>query len=216
MAYDKALIAGKLRRWEGFLNDYRLPEWREIPNIGLYMEQVIILLKEYLDYLPPELKEEQFITATTINNYVRKKIMPEPVKKKYYRPHIAYLIIICSLKHCLSIPTLQTMIPMNISEEELEKIYTSYVERHRIAGKVFIKYVRSAAAGILDHEPDSELSTDDTQDLITVVAVISGFARLLAEKLLLLNNKPLEDGGDITRREPGDKAGAEGLNVGTK
>lgn len=58
MDYDKRLVAGKLRRWEAYLDAYRLPSWEEIPNIGLYMEQVILLLKHYLDYLPPELKEE--------------------------------------------------------------------------------------------------------------------------------------------------------------
>ena len=91
MSYDKALIAGKLRRWEKHLMRFRLPEWDEIPEIGLYMEQVLSLLKQYLDYLPPELKEEQFITASTINNYVRTKVMPEPIKKRYYRTHIAIL-----------------------------------------------------------------------------------------------------------------------------
>ncbi len=199
MTYDKDLIAGKLRRWEGYMDDYRLPAWDEIPDFGLYMEQVIALLKKYLDYLPPELKEEQFITATTINNYVRKKIMPEPVKKKYYRQHIAYLIIICTLKQCLSIPTLQPMIPTDCSSEELEKTYTAYAKRHRLAVQYFVRQVRSAAAGILDHEPDSELSTDSTEDLITAAAVISGFSRLLAEKLLLLNGRTLADGEDITR-----------------
>ena len=193
MAYDKDLIAGKLRRWEGYLNEYRLPAWNEIPDIGLYMEQVTALLKEYLDYLPPELKEEQFITASTINNYVRKKIMPEPIKKKYYRSHIAYLIIICTLKHCLSIRTLQTMIPVDLSYAELEKVYTSYANRHRLACAYFVKQVKSAAAGILDHEPDSELSTDSTEELITAAAVISGFSRLLAEKLLLLDNRTIAD-----------------------
>ena len=63
MAYDKALIAGKLRRWETYLNNYRLPFWEDIPDFGLYMEQVISLLRSYLDYLPPELKEEQVVTA---------------------------------------------------------------------------------------------------------------------------------------------------------
>ena len=87
MAYDNDLIAGKLRRWEKYLLNYRLPDWDEIPDFGLYMEQVITLLKQYLDYLPPELKEEQFITAATINNYVRTRVMPEPRKKKYYRTH---------------------------------------------------------------------------------------------------------------------------------
>ena len=89
MSYDKALVAGKLRRWEKYLNAYHLPRWEEIPDFGLYMEQLIVLLKQHLDYLPPELKEEQFITASTINNYVRTRIMKKKKKKRYYRVHIA-------------------------------------------------------------------------------------------------------------------------------
>lgn len=201
MQYDKELIAGKLRRWEKYLLDYELPEWEAIPNIGLYMEQVIILLKEYLDYLPPELKEEQFITAATINNYVRKKIIPEPVKKKYFRIHIAFLIVICTLKHSLSIPTLQTMIPVDMSEDEFRSFYTSYSRRHRISSRYFAKQVKESAALILDHKPESELATDSTEDLITTAAVVCGFARLLAEKLLLLDGKSIENGGSIELRE---------------
>lgn len=196
MQFDKELIAGKLRRWEKYLNDYQLPEWENIPDIGLYMEQVIALLKNYLDYLPPELKEEQFITAAAINNYVRKKIMPEPDKKKYYRTHIAYLIIICSLKQSLSIPTLQTMIPVNLSEEELRHFYTAYAHRHSLASKYFVKQVKDAAAGVLDHDAVSEMATDSTEDLITAAAVVCGYSRLLAEKLLLLDGRTITDRGE--------------------
>ena len=53
MAYDNDLIAGKLRRWDKYLERYRLPAWEEIPDFGLYMEQVVQLLKQYLSYLPP-------------------------------------------------------------------------------------------------------------------------------------------------------------------
>lgn len=193
MQYDNTLIAGKLRRWEKYLNNYRLPEWDTIPNIGLYMEQVIALLKEYLDYLPPELKEQQFITAATINNYVRKKIVPMPVKKKYYRTHIAYLIIICSLKQSLSIPTLQTMIPVDLSEDELRDFYASYSHRHSLASKYFVDQVKITASGILDYDSDSEMATGRTEELITSSAIVCGFARLLAEKLLLLNGVRAED-----------------------
>ena len=202
MAYDKALIAGKLRRWEKYLNSYRLPAWEEIPDFGLYMDQLVTLLKIYLDYLPPELKEEQVITPAAINNYVRKRIMPEPVKKKYYRLHIVYLIMVCSLKQSLSIPTLQTIIPMGLEEDELKTLYTSYVKRHQIACSYFVKQVRIAAAGILDHELESELSTDDAADLVSTVAVIGGLSRLLAEKLLLLEGKDLSNGGSIEVRTP--------------
>ncbi len=197
MKFDKALIAGKLRRWEKYLSEYRLPAWADLPDIGLYMEQVVALLKVYLDYMPPELKGEQLISPATINNYVRKKIMPEPVKKRYYRTHIAYLIMICTLKQSLSISMLQTLVPMSLGEEELEALYTSYVKRHRIAAAFFVQQVRTAAAGILDHEPDSELSTGDTGELIASTAIIGGLSRLLAEKLLLLEGKDLSNGGSI-------------------
>lgn len=197
MTYDKALIAGKLRRWEKYLNEYKLPVWESIPDFGLYMEQVIELMQKYLDYLPPELKEEQFITAATINNYVRKKVMPEPIKKRYYRIHIAYLIVICSLKQSLSISTLQTLFPITMTEDEAREAYDTYVRRHQLASQFFVHQTRLMAGGILDHEQNSVFSTDDTGELIEATAIISGFSRLLAEKLLLLEGRTLEDGGDI-------------------
>ena len=193
MNFDQRLIAAKLRRWEKFLEHYHLPDWDSIPNFGLYMEQVISLLKEYLDYLPPELKEEQFITAATINNYVRTKIMPGPVKKRYYRIHIAYLIIIISLKQNLSIGMIHTMIPENLSEDELKRVYDSYVKSHSEASKYFISQIRILAAPILDHEFTSDIVAETPTDLVVMASIAGGFSTLLAEKLLLLENTKIEE-----------------------
>ena len=201
MNFQNALVAGKLRRWETFLKNYRLPAWEDIPNFGLYMEQVISLLKQYLDYLPPELKEEQLITAATINNYVRTRIMPEPVKKRYYRVHLAYLIVICTLKQVLSIALIQKLLPYGVSEEEVHAIYNGYVERHRISASFFIEQVRTSAGDILGHETSSPYSTDSTENLIVSSAIIGGLSRLLAEKLLLLDGKDLQTGGPIEIRD---------------
>ena len=203
MQYDKELIAGKLRRWKKYMEDYRLPDWNDIPNFGLYMEQVVVLLSEYLDYLPPELKKEQFITAATINNYVRKKIMPEPVKKRYYRLHLAYLIIICTLKQSLSIQTLQTMIPAGLPEDEVRIFYDSFAKRQHATAVYFVEQVNAAAADILGHEkaPAGCISVSDTSDLIIASAIISSLTKLLAEKLLLLNGKTASDGDEVLRKE---------------
>ena len=160
MAYDNALVAGKLRRWEHYLNSFRLPAWDEIPDFGLYMEQVITLLRDYLDYLPPELKDEQFITASTINNYVRLHVMPEPVKKRYYRRHIAYLIVILTLKQSLNIALIQKIIPMGLEESEVAKIYSVYAHRHRQAAIHFMEQVRMLSGPILSHKEEAELCTD--------------------------------------------------------
>ncbi|MCR4621225.1 MAG: DUF1836 domain-containing protein [Clostridiales bacterium] len=200
MAYDNALVAGKLRRWEKYLDDYRLPAWNEIPDFGLYMEQVTVLLKQYLDYLPPELKEEQFITAATINNYVRTKVMPRPVEKRYYRVHIAYLIIILTLKQSLFISLIQKIIPMESTPQEVEKLYTAYVERHRQAAIFFMDQMRIIAGPILGHSERAEFSTENPEELIAMCAITSAFARLTSEKLLLLEGKDLSNGGSVAQR----------------
>ena len=191
--FDQELIAAKLRRWDEYLDKYRLPAWEDIPDIGLYMEQVVQVLKTYLDYLPPELKEEQFITASTINNYVRTRIMPKPVKKKYYRTHIAYLIMICSLKQGLNLSLIQRLVPCPQPDEELQRIYTVYADRHSVSVRYFSSQVHLAAAPILGEETDSPLASGRTEDMVASAAVIGGFSRLLAEKLLLLEGETLED-----------------------
>ena len=189
MQFDKALIASKLRRWEKYINNYKLPMWNEIPNIGLYMEQALSLLGEYLNYLPPELKSEQFITPAAVNNYVRKKIMPEPVKKRYYRIHIAYLTMICTLKQTLSITSIQTMLPNGLSEEEIEPLYNAFVKQQRNAAEAYVAAIRDLAGKILDHDEYSGYAAEDTTELIMLSSMFATFSKVLAEKLLLLEGK---------------------------
>ena len=191
------LIAGKLRRWEKYLEHYRLPAWEEIPDFGLYMEQVVQLLKQYLSYLPPGLKQSQTITSAAINNYVRTKMLPEPRKKKYYRVHIAYLIMICTLKQSLSLSMLQTLLPGNLPEEDVRRAYSSFAQRHSLCAQYFVDQVKLSAAAMLDREMITELAVQDATELIASAAILSGLAKLFAEKLLLLKDKTLENGGSI-------------------
>lgn len=192
MAYDSALVAAKLRRWEKYLNDFRLPDWEELPDLGLYMEQVTVLLQRYLDYFPPELKEEQFITASTINNYVRTRVMPEPIKRRYYRVHIAYLIVILTLKQSLSMALIHKVMPTGLDEEQVKQIYTAYVACHRMTAEYFIEQIRLLAGPILEHDATDGPTAQDPEALIVTCAVMSGFMRLLAEKLLLLEGRELD------------------------
>ncbi len=198
MSYDKSLVAAKLRRWEKFINNYRLPMWESIPDIGLYMEQVLALLGEYVNYLPEEIKSEQFVTAAAINNYVRKRLMPEPVRKKYYRIHIAYLVMICTLKQSLSMSLIQRFLPEGLSEEDLKEKYDNFARLQYASTKSFVDVTRQIAGKILDHADAPEYALDNTEDLIICSIVFGGLSRLLAEKLLLLTDQgePGEDAGE--------------------
>lgn len=191
MQYDKDLVAHKLRRWDKFITDYHLPEWETIPDFGLYMDQVIVLLEQYLSFIPsPAGTKEHFVTFSTINNYVRLKIMPAPVKRKYHRVHIAYLIMILTMKQSLSISDVQKVIPPDSSEEEVRVVYENYSEKFRRLALFFNQQVQSGAEGI--HA--SEQSSDNAVELLVIEsALIAGFSKILAEKLIRLCGADTED-----------------------
>ena len=63
--------------------------------------------------------------------------------------------------------------------------------------------VRLAAADLLDHRLTTEMAVRETDELIAMSAVISGFSGLLAEKLLMLEGKTLENGGSIETERSG-------------
>ncbi|MBR6452305.1 MAG: DUF1836 domain-containing protein [Lachnospiraceae bacterium] len=186
MTNDQELVAAKLRRWKKYLLEFELPLWENIPDIGLYMEQVIVLLKQYLDYLPPDLKEAQFITPATINNYVRMKIIPEPVKKRYYRVHIAYLIMVLTMKEGIELSLIRKLIPSGLQEKELRSMYEEYAALHRKICRYFVELLSDVAAPILKHDDVGELTVEKPENLVAFSAVLSGFSHLLSEKLLLL------------------------------
>lgn len=191
MQYDKDLVAHKLRRWDKFITDYHLPEWDTIPDFGLYMDQVIVLLEQYLSFIPsPVGTKEHFVTSSTINNYVRLKIMPAPVKRKYHRVHIAYLIMILTMKQSLSISDVQKVIPPNSSEEEVRAVYENYSEKFRRLALFFNQQVQSGAEGI--HAPGQ--GSDNAVELLVIEsALIAGFSKILAEKLIRLCGADTED-----------------------
>lgn len=185
MSYDKELIAHKLIRWEHYLNNYKLPAWKELPDIGLYMDQVIALLGQYLDFIPVEDQKNKPVTPTTINNYVRLKVMPAPEKRKYYRIHIAYLIMIFTLKQGTSINSLQQLLPVTADEEAVRAFYNNYIERLQQVGSYFTAQTRESVKSLLDPTEGSETSVEDVviQSILT-----SGFSRIMAEKLLHLQD----------------------------
>jgi len=188
MSYDKELVAHKLQRWENYLNNYKLPAWKELPDIGLYMDQVIALLGQYLDFIPVEDQKNKPVTPTTINNYVRLKVMPAPEKRKYYRIHIAYLIMIFTLKQGTSINGIQQLLPITADEEEVRKFYTHYIERLQDIALFYTAQTRTAAVEILGDPGEQEPREDAVEHFIIQSILMSGFSRILAEKLLRLQD----------------------------
>ena len=99
---------------------HKLPYWDELPEIDLYMDQVVALMEKYLSFHKVD-EDTKIITNSMINNYVKLGIMPAPVKKRYSREHIAYLIIICTLKQSLPISDIKDLIELRVKRSSIEE-----------------------------------------------------------------------------------------------
>jgi len=186
MDYNKDLVSEKLRKWETVLSMYSLPSWDSLPKLELYMDQVVLLLSEYLELLPVEENADKVVTPSIINNYVRMRVIPPPVKKRYSRVHLAYLILICTLKQNLNISYIQQILPLALEEAQVRALYDAFVQTHKKASEAFIRLVREEAKDVLDPECAQDHCVET---LVMKSAISSGFCRLLTEKLIGLKRQ---------------------------
>lgn len=119
---------------EEIIMKIHIPRWNELPEIDLYLDQVVNYLEKYLSQYSTN-KEDKIITKTMINNYVKQGIMPAPEKKKYGKSHIAYLIVICVLKQVYSINDIGKLISLTIQYFEISKAYNRFCANLEISVK---------------------------------------------------------------------------------
>ncbi len=103
--------------------NFHIPRWEELPSIDLYMDQVLNYL---YDCLGSFIKDENLITKTMINNYVKNDVIDAPVKKKYNKLSIAELFIICILKQVYSISDIKNLITLALKTSSSEKAYNEF------------------------------------------------------------------------------------------
>lgn len=187
MYLDQQKIVTEVSRWKAAVRDFSLPTWDELPSIPLYMDQVVIYLGHCL---APHL-EEKPLNASAINNYVRTRMMPSPVKKKYYRLHLAYLIMICTLRHSLSMASIQRMLPLTLTESAFRELYNQYVAQHKIVSTSFIEQL-SPLIGDPEADMPDGLRDQDMDSLIAATASVSILSKLLTEELISLRHPEME------------------------
>lgn len=109
------------------VSNFHIPRWNELPNLDLYLDQLVTILDKYLkDYICN--KEETIITKTMINNYVKQGIIKPPKKKKYSRLHIATLFVICILKQIYSISDINELMMLAIKTAKFTSAYDQFCE----------------------------------------------------------------------------------------
>ena len=125
-----------------------LPTYDQIPNVGLYLEQVTKYVNEALEPMgcAP-------LTGSMISNYVKKGLLRNPVKKQYDREHIARLMVIAVAKMSMSMDDLYLMLTIQ------QQTYSS-----EIAYNYFCREFENVLACVFGRKSEMDVIGADTTD----------------------------------------------------
>lgn len=100
-----------------------MPHFSDLPNLDLYMDQVI---DEVNQYLAPITHTD--ITKAMINSYVKKGIVDRPTKKRYLRVHLAKILVVSLLKPILSLDTIDQAMKIALKLDAPDKAYDQFID----------------------------------------------------------------------------------------
>ena len=107
MRYTTTMNQEMKRRVTACAAGFSLPRYRELPSVGLYLDQTVQLVNSCFRGFPGV-----ELTPSMVSNYVKKGVISHPVKKKYSREQLASLIYIVLSKNVLSLENIDTLFQM--------------------------------------------------------------------------------------------------------
>ncbi len=160
--------------------EFHLPRFNELPDIDLYMDQVLNIIENSLIIFSSE-NDENIITKSMINNYVKQNVIEKPFKKRYKKFHVAYLIIISILKKVLSISEISKII--NNQDYEVEEFYNIFCNE--------LEY--SLKSTFLNESKDEQtkLIDDNIHNKILVAATRAFANKVYVQKLIEFNEEEM-------------------------
>ena len=107
------------------LHKQRPASWDQLPDFALYMDQIL----SYMDRQIIPFDEADGLTAAMVNNYTKSGLVPRAKGKKYDREHLAYLTVICILKHVMSTKDMDFLIREELQGERgIPASYAAFCE----------------------------------------------------------------------------------------
>lgn len=114
----------KLNKTAEELSQFSLPPYDALPEIDLYMDQLIGYLNKLLSRTCRS-EDGEPLTPNRVNNYVKDGRIKRPVQKKYDRDRIAMLYMLCCTKQNLMLPEASALLSM-LEKEDTASLYEEF------------------------------------------------------------------------------------------
>ncbi len=159
--------------------NFKIPRWDDLPNIELYMDQVINFIEENTSIFSINSKGK-IITPSMVNNYVKLNLIPKPIKKRYNKTHLAYLIAISILKHVFTIQEIKDGISFQAMIHGEKYAYNLFCEEQELALKALAKQMLNENKSSIEN---LNIGPDNLMIKMTTLAFAS---KLIGEKTIEL------------------------------
>ncbi|WP_252238806.1 DUF1836 domain-containing protein [Clostridium sp. VAP51] len=150
----------------------------DIPEIDLYMDQVIQLFENKLSVLKRK-EEDKVLTKTMINNYAKAKLLMSIKNKKYSKEHLILMSLIYDLKGVLSINdiklTLDNIVKKyeNNEEYDLRALYKTYLDMNSQDVNEFKEYMNDKEENVKNLLSKNNINGDFEEKFLLVGSMIS-------------------------------------------
>ena len=153
----------ELTELKRLLMEQRPDGWDKLPDIPLYMDQVVSYLARQLSGLG----EGDALTPAMINNYMKDGLLERAHGKKYDQTHLAYLIAISALKQVMSVREMKVITTVGREQGEPEKQYG-----------YFCRYLDEALSDTARHIDEN--TTDHDLPKLVLDLALRSYANMIA------------------------------------
>lgn len=168
--------------------NFKLPRYKELPDIELYIDQVVQLIQQILEPLRSD-KEQVWITSSMINNYTKQGLIKRPTKKRYNKEHIAYLLYICLAKNVMQIANIKELISTQKMDYESEIAYNFFCDTFENALQKVFNNTEPQPLNVTEMTAPVFLLSA-TVDTITQQIYLNKYLGLLSKEKLQDTEKP--------------------------
>ncbi|MBN1069615.1 MULTISPECIES: DUF1836 domain-containing protein [Clostridium] len=150
----------------------------DIPELDLYMDQVIQLFENKLSVLKRK-EDDKVLTKTMINNYAKAKLLMSIKNKKYSKEHLILMSLIYDLKGALSINdiklTLDNIVKKyeNNEEYDLRSLYKTYLDMNSQDVNEFKEYMNDKEENVKNLLSENNINGDFEEKFLLVGSMIS-------------------------------------------
>lgn len=166
-------------------------EEKDIPEIDLYMDQVIQIFEQKLSNSKRK-DSDKVLTKTMINNYAKAKLLMSIKNKKYSKEHLLLMSMIYDLKGSLSISDIKDLFDNIVKkydedkEYDLRSLYKLYLDINNSNYEEFLENIYKQIDCVKGIIADSEEFNEYEEKFLFICSMVSmsNMYRRVAEAMI--------------------------------